>query len=65
MISNEDQDIKAAINAVAAFSAGQYKRDLIRRMTDEVQEEVMKARLDGKPIDTTDLFKTLANRYAN
>lgn len=64
-MNNEDADIRAAISAVAAFSAGQYKRDLVRRMTEDVQEEVARARLDGKPIDTTRLFVALADKYAN
>lgn len=62
---NEDVEIRAAIQAVASYAAGAYKRDLVRQMTEETQEEINRARLDGKPIDTSSLFKSLAERYAN
>ncbi len=64
-IKRENSDITAAISAVAAYRAGVFKRELVAEMREVVDAEVSQARLAGKPIDTTDLFIRLAEKYAN
>jgi hypothetical protein len=61
----EDADIKAAISAVAAYSALKHKRELIQRMVEEIEPIVTQARLNGDSIDTSDIFLRLAEKYAN
>ena len=64
-IQVEDANIKSAISAVASYATGRFKRELIERMTNDVEAEVYQARLAGAPIDTTGLFLRLAEKYAD
>lgn len=64
-VQSEDADIRAAINAVAAHQASKLKRDLVNRMTQDIEGEVLEARLAGRSIDTTSLFVRLVEKYAS
>lgn len=60
-----DSDIKAAVNAVAAYAAGRYKRELVRKINEQLEPEILRAQLSGDEIDTSELFLRLAEKYAN
>jgi len=59
----EDADIKAAISAVAAYEAARYKRELLRKIAEDIEPEITQARMAGDAIDTSDLFVRLAEKY--